>query len=85
MNQLATRAPVQRKVIVVVAHPRTLVLRELTRAPITFLRLVRSIISTSSGGTEKPWTTPDQTSARMGLKPRKFMPTASVVTIAIIA
>src|SRR4051812_4666775 len=78
-SQLATRTSVQRKVTAVVAHPSTFVLREFTRAPITSLRFVRSIMMSSNGGTEKPCTTPDQTSARIGLNPRKFIATASAV------
>ena len=84
-NQLITRAAVQRKVTIVVAQPSTFLLRELSRAPITSLRFVRTIMISSSGGTAKHCTIPDQTKARIGLKPRKFIPTAPAVTIAMMA
>jgi hypothetical protein len=39
------------------------------------LPLVINMINSSSGGVEKPCTTPAQTSAFIGLKPRKFIAT----------
>lgn len=71
MIQVATRHAVAAKVTATVAQPSPLTSRPLTRSPIMFGSFVISIIRNSSGGTEKPCTTPDQTKARIGLKPRQ--------------
>jgi hypothetical protein len=47
--------------------------------------LVISMINSSKGGAEKPCTKPDQTSARIGLKPRKFNAAATSVTAPVAA
>src|SRR4051812_21039442 len=84
MNQVTTRATVHRNVTSVVVQPRKFVKRPLVLAPTTFRLLVSSIMIRSNGGTEKPWTIPDQTSAFIGLNPRKFNPTARAVTTAMM-
>src|SRR3981081_4179155 len=83
-TQLTNRHTVAAKVAMVVIQPRTLVKRLFTRSPITSGSLVMSIIRRSRGGTEKPWTTPDQTSAFIGFRPIRFSNTATAVTIPIV-
>jgi hypothetical protein len=83
-NALTTRQAAAVDATAVVIHPSVLVSRLFTRAPTTLRSLVINIIRKSNGGTEKPWTIPDQTSIFIGLRPRKFSSTADKVTVAIV-
>ncbi len=63
----------------VVIQPRVLMTGPLTLSPMMERRLVMIMMSSMSGGVEKPCTIPAKTSARMGLMPRKLMAMATSV------
>jgi len=75
MNQLAIRRRLATKIAAVVIQATKLRARLLTLSPMMRRLLVITTISNSSGGVEKPWITPAQTNARIGLRPRKFIST----------
>jgi hypothetical protein len=79
MNQLATKPALAVKIAAVVIEPRILIARPFTLSPMIVRLLVINMMSSNSGGVENPCTTPAQTSAFIGLKPRKFIATPITV------
>src|SRR5215217_466858 len=75
MNQVTISPMLAEKIAITVIHSRKFVQRLFTRFPIRARLLVISRIKSKRGGVEKPCTIPDQTSAFLGLKPRKFRAT----------
>src|SRR4051794_14741442 len=71
-------------VTIVVIQPSMFVRVLFTRLSTTVRSFVMSIMINSNGGTENPWTIPDQTSAFMGLMPMKLSAIATTVTLAIV-
>ena len=67
----------------VLSQPRTFNGRVLRQRPMMLPFVVISIISNIRNGVETPCTMEENTSARMGLMPMKFSPTASAVKIAM--
>jgi hypothetical protein len=84
MNHVHTRPAVAAKIAAVVVQPRTLIARPLTAGPMIRRLLVMRMMSSISGGVEKPWTMPATTSAFIGLNPKKFIRIATIVKAAIL-
>ena len=65
-------------------QPSRFIHRPFTRLPMIVRLLVINMINSNNGGVEKPWITPAKTSAFIGLKPKKFIPTATIVKAVIV-
>ncbi len=79
-----TTSPIEAaKIATVVIQPSTLSQNVFTRLPMILRLFVINMIINNSGGVEKPCTTPENTSAFIGLNPRKFIDIASNVNAAM--
>lgn len=70
---------------ITVIQERILSGKVLTLSPMIWRLLVINRMKSNKGGVENPCTMPEYTNARMGLKPRKFRPTAIIVKATITA
>jgi hypothetical protein len=78
-----TRPAVAAEIAAVVVQPSSEMPRPLTAFPMIARLPVMRMIRNISGGVENPCTIPATTSARIGLKPKKFMHIAIAVNPAI--